>query len=287
MAANYINNEALCAASGRAPKHQNELARVCVLASGSRANSIYVAVGATAVLLDAGMSGVEIERRMQARRLDPRHLSAIIVSHEHADHIQGVGVLSRRYDLPVYISRATYRAASDRLKKLHHLVHFENGFPFQINGIAIHPFPISHDAADPSGFAISGGGFKIGVATDLGMVTEVVRQHLKGCRLLIIEANHDARALLDGPYPWPLKQRIKGRQGHLSNTDARELVLSLMHDGLEHLIMAHLSETNNSEPCVLGAVGDIAGRRGIALTIAGQQNGSPLINMLPITSSAT
>ncbi len=233
------------------------------------------------------MSGVRIERRMHARGLDPRHLNAIVVSHEHADHIQGVGVLSRRYDLPVYMSRATYRAAGDRLKKLHHLVHFENGFPFQIDGIAIHPFPISHDAADPSGFAISGGGFKIGVATDLGMVTEVVRQHLKGCRLLIIEANHDLRALLEGPYPWPLKQRIKGRQGHLSNADARELILSLMHEGLEHVIMAHLSETNNSEPRVLGAVGDIAGQYGIALTIAGQKSGSPLIHILPEKSSAT
>ncbi|MFY9708527.1 MAG: MBL fold metallo-hydrolase [Desulfobacterales bacterium] len=226
---------------------------VCVLASGSKGNAIYVSDGHTAVLIDAGLSGVEIERRLGSRGLAPDRLQAIVVSHEHADHINGVGVLSRRYRLPVYLNRRTAGAAK-RIGRLHRVNTFDCGTGFQIDNLLIHPFSLSHDAEDPAGFTFQTNGIKIGLATDLGVVTAMVTEHLKGCRALILEANHDTRMLIDGPYPWPLKQRIQSRLGHLSNTDSRHLLCDVAHADLEHVILAHLSETNNTPDTALNAI---------------------------------
>jgi phosphoribosyl 1,2-cyclic phosphodiesterase len=226
---------------------------VCVLASGSRGNAVYVSDGQTAILIDAGLSGIEIERRLGSRGLAPDRLHAIIVSHEHADHINGVGVLSRRYRLPVYLNRKTAGAAK-RIGRLHCVDTFDCGTAFHIDNLHIHPFSLSHDAEDPAGFTVQTNGIKIGLATDLGVVTAMVTEHLKGCRALILEANHDTRMLIDGPYPWPLKQRIQSRLGHLSNTDSRQLLCEVAHADLEHVILAHLSETNNSPDTALNAI---------------------------------
>jgi len=218
---------------------------VCVLASGSKGNAIYVSDGQAAILVDAGLSGREIERRLQSRGLHAEDLCALVLSHEHADHVQGVGVLSRRYRLPVYISRKTAEAAY-RLGKVADTVYFECGEAFQIAGLDIHPISLSHDAEDPAGFTIRSNGLKLGIVTDLGVVTSMVREHLKGCHALILEANHDDDMLLNGPYPWPLKQRIRSRIGHLSNNDSSTLLSDILHDRLQHVILAHLSETNNT-----------------------------------------
>jgi phosphoribosyl 1,2-cyclic phosphodiesterase len=226
---------------------------VCVLASGSKGNAIYVSDGQTAFLIDAGLSGVEIERRLGSRGLAPDRLQAIVVSHEHADHINGVGVLSRRYRLPVYLNRKTADAAK-RIGRLHCVKTFDCGTVFHIDNLHIHPFSLSHDAEDPAGFTVQTNGIKIGLATDLGVVTAMVTEHLKGCRALILEANHDTRMLIDGPYPWPLKQRIQSRLGHLSNTDSRHLLCDVAHADLEHVILAHLSETNNTPDTALNAI---------------------------------
>ncbi|MDA3894609.1 MAG: MBL fold metallo-hydrolase, partial [Desulfobacteraceae bacterium] len=187
--------------------------QICMLASGSRGNSIYVSDGETSVLVDAGLSGIEIERRMKSRDLNVDDIDAIIVSHEHSDHIQGVGVLARRYNLPVYISTETYNTASSQLGTIQQINNFSCGSEFNIKGLTIRPFSISHDASDPAGFTLGCNGQKIGIATDLGVATAMVREHLKDCRCLILEANHDLRMLEDGPYPWPVKQRVKGRTG--------------------------------------------------------------------------
>jgi phosphoribosyl 1,2-cyclic phosphodiesterase len=219
---------------------------VCVLASGSKGNAIFISSGDTSLLIDAGLSGIEIERRLRSRGLDPKSLDAILVSHEHSDHIQGVGVLSRRYKLPVYINSKTRNAAVSQLGKLHDSKKFECGSMFTINDLAIHPFSISHDAKDPCGFTVNQNGTKIGIATDLGIATSMVKEHLKDCTLLILEANHDEEMLIDGPYPWPVKQRIKSRTGHLSNAASKTLLNELQHDGLQHVMLAHLSETNNT-----------------------------------------
>lgn len=218
---------------------------VCVLASGSKGNAIYVSDGHSAILVDAGLSGREIERRLSSRGLRVENLSALVLSHEHADHVQGVGVLSRRYRLPVYSTRKTAEAAY-RLGKVAKTVYFECGSTFRIADLEIHPFSLSHDAEDPVGFTIRSNGLKLGIVTDLGVVTSMVREHLKGCHALILEANHDDDMLLNGPYPWPLKQRIRSRVGHLSNTDSSTLLGELLHDRLQHVILAHLSEVNNT-----------------------------------------
>ncbi len=227
---------------------------VCVLASGSKGNAIYVGNGRTAILVDAGLSGIEIERRMKAANLAVESLDAIVVSHEHNDHVRGVGVLARRYGLAVYISAPTEAAAAGHLGTIEDVRHFEIGQTFAIDALTIHPFATSHDAQDPAGFTVSQNGRKIGIATDLGIATGLVKQHLKACSLLVLEANHDPTMLIEGPYPWYLKQRIKSRNGHLSNEDSGNLLADIKHEGLGHVILAHVSETNNTPQKALQAI---------------------------------
>jgi phosphoribosyl 1,2-cyclic phosphodiesterase len=252
---------------------------VCILASGSKGNAVFVSGGSTSILIDAGLSGIEIERRLRSRGLDPKNLDAILVSHEHADHIQGVGVLSRRYQLPVYISTKTQNAASSQLGDLYDLKTIECGSAFAINGLSIHPFSISHDAADPCGFTICQNQTKIGIATDLGIATAMVKEHLKNCSLLILEANHDEEMLLNGPYPWPIKQRIKSRTGHLSNAASKTLLKDLQHDCLKHVMLAHLSETNNTPQKAAQEVGQALTRCKAHLHIASQNACSVLLRL--------
>jgi phosphoribosyl 1,2-cyclic phosphodiesterase len=251
---------------------------VCVLASGSKGNAIYIRGGQTAILMDAGLSGIEIQRRMQAAQLNIQDLKAIVVSHEHSDHVRGVGVLARRYHLPVFMTRGTATAAADQVGRIDELHHFDVGTPFTIDELTIHPFAISHDARDPAGFTVAGNGRKIGIATDLGIATGMVKQHLKACSLLVLEANHDPVMLTEGPYPWPLKQRIKSRSGHLSNQDSRDLLEEIKHDGLCHVILAHLSETNNTAQKAYETVCQAIGKEEcIDLHVACQERCSDLV----------
>lgn len=256
--------------------------KVCVLASGSKGNSIYISNGRASLLFDAGLSGKEIERRMAERQLDPKKLTGIVVSHEHSDHVRGVGVLSRRYQLPVYISPKTDQAASGQVGKLYQTSHFSCGESFYIEGLSIRPFSISHDAVDPAGFTISNNGRKVGLATDLGVATGMVKEHLKECNLLIIEANHDADMLINGPYPWHLKQRIKSRTGHLSNDDSNHLLRELQHNGLVGVVLAHLSEQNNDPKKALRTVRDALSSRLCEpeFYVAGQDVSSEVIDLI-------
>lgn len=252
---------------------------ICLLASGSRGNAVFISDGKTSVLFDAGLSGAELQRRMEIRGIRPDALDAIVLSHEHTDHLQAVGVLSRRFRLPVYLNKKTLKAAARRLGALHESVLFECGGPFRIDSLRVHPFSISHDAADPAGFTIQQNGKKIGLATDLGVPTAMVQHHLTGCHLLILEANHDMSMLQDGPYPWHLKQRIKSRTGHLSNDASKTLLKSLVHDGLTHVILAHLSETNNAPEIALRCVGDALTQSRAKLAVATQDRCSPLYRL--------
>ena len=255
--------------SGNCPDATAEetLPCLCVLASGSKGNSIYISSGNTSVLFDAGLSGVEIERRMRDKGLDPRKLDAIVVSHEHSDHIRGVGVLARRFGLPLHIAPETAKAGQRALGRISTTIPFECGTPFSINDLEIHPFSVSHDAATPAGFTIQTCGCKIAIATDLGVATGMVRQHLKDCTHLVLEANHDPYMLEHGPYPWPLKQRIKGRDGHLSNESAKELLMEILHEGLEHVVLAHISETNNTPEKALSVVAERCNRHSVRFSV--------------------
>jgi len=244
--------------------------QVCVLASGSRGNAVWISDGTTTVLVDAGLSGVEIQRRMAARGLDERPVDAIVITHEHHDHIQGVGVLSRRHKIPVWASLPTFAAAT-QMGVLFEQCAFECGRGFNLGRLRFHPFATSHDAADPAGFVVTCDGIKVGIATDLGMATGLVRTHLQGCDLLVLEANHDPLMLEQGPYPWRLKQRISGRNGHLSNADSRRLLAQLQHEGLRHVILAHLSEINNTPDIALAEVGQaLAGRAQLHVAVQGR-----------------
>jgi len=255
--------------------HEFSLA-VCVLASGSKGNATYISNGSTSILIDAGLSGVELDRRLRSRGLNPTDLDAIVVSHEHSDHIQGVGILSRRYKLPVYINRKT-ECASPQLGNLHEKRPFVCGAAFCIKELIIHPFSISHDAEDPAGFTIGQNGITIGIATDLGFVTSMVKEHLKRCSALILEANHDSTMLESGPYPWHLKQRIKSRVGHLSNIDSKKLLLEVQHQDLQQVVLAHLSETNNTPQKALAEVLEALNRCKTRLSVADQYSSGPVI----------
>ncbi|MBW2367334.1 MAG: MBL fold metallo-hydrolase [Deltaproteobacteria bacterium] len=251
---------------------------LCMLASGSKGNAIYLSDGRTSVLIDAGLSGKEIERRLGQQNIDPESISAIVVSHEHSDHIQGVGVLSRRYQLPVYINPDTL-AAAPKLGKLFEVRPFECGRSFHLDGLLIHPFSISHDAADPAGFTISQNGAKIGIATDLGIATGMVKEHLRDCSALVLEANHDPDMLINGPYPWYLKQRIRGRTGHLSNQASGDLLQEIQHGQLSHVVLAHLSETNNTHQIAYDSVFPALTRCRPQISVASQDRSGALISL--------
>ncbi len=263
---------------GNFTQKKKQTLSVCMLASGSRGNAIYVSDNLTSILIDAGLSGVEIERRMASRGFSPEGLSAILVTHEHSDHIQGVGVLSRRYNLPVYISKRTKQSAA-QIGKIKDAINFECGSPFNINGLSVHPFSTSHDAKDPAGFTISQKGIKIGIATDLGKATAMVRECLQECRLLILEANHDPVMLEQGPYPWHVKERVKSRHGHLSNEESMRLLYDLKHDRLSHVVLAHLSQTNNTPEKAFSTVSKAIDSGQTQLTVAMQDRCSEIITI--------
>ncbi len=252
---------------------------LCMLASGSKGNSIYISSGQTAILFDAGLSGKEIERRMKCRGLRPQELDAIVVSHEHGDHIQGVGIMARRFGLPVYIAPETLEAAHSHLGQIQPVHGFACGTAFSINDLSIRPFSVSHDAAAPAGFTIENHAGKIGLATDLGIATAMVKHHLQDCSLLVLEANHDPHLLETGPYPWPVKQRVKSRTGHLSNESARALLMELLHDRLAHVVLAHISETNNTPEQALQVVTGQLGRHPVQFSIACQDRCGDLISL--------
>ncbi len=228
--------------------------RITILASGSRGNATVISDGATSILVDTGLSAREIARRMALAGLDPSMLSAVIVTHEHRDHVTGLGPFCRRHGLCAYMSPETFESARDIVGKIPGVETFRPGRGFSVGTLALRPFSTSHDAADPVGFTLEANGVKIGMATDLGIATSVVAHHLAGCRALILEANHDPGMLERGPYPWSLKQRVKSRTGHLSNEDCRDLLGRVLHAEMTHVILGHLSETNNLPELALNVV---------------------------------
>lgn len=252
--------------------------RICPIASGSKGNSVFVSCKNLSLLIDAGLSGVEIEKRLKATGISPESLDAIVVTHEHSDHVKGVGVLSRRYNIPVYMNRQT-REAAPKIGRLAGLEWFQCGTPFMIDGLEIDPFTTSHDAADPAGLTLSYKSTKIGIATDMGAATGLVKQRLKHCALLYIESNHDPDMLIKGPYPWPLKQRIRGRQGHLSNEDAAALLKELAGKELKHVILAHLSEKNNTPEKALQAAQEVLTPFGVGIDVAMPHGPGTLITL--------
>lgn len=218
--------------------------RACLLASGSKGNAVFIETGDTRILVDAGLSATELLKRMASIGIAASGLNAILITHEHTDHIRGAGVLARKLKIPVLISYPTHKEAAGHFRKTI-VTEFESGYPFGFRDILIDPFPITHDAVDPVGFVLESEEGRVGFATDLGIATRLVSQKLQKSRLLVLESNHDEEMLQNGPYPWHLKQRIRSRHGHLSNSESARLMDELLHPGLEGLFLAHLSEVNN------------------------------------------
>lgn len=255
--------------------------KFCVLGSGSRGNCTFIEKDNTRVLIDAGFSGKEIARRLALIDRHPEDLNAIVVTHEHNDHIAGVGVLSRRYGLPVYANIATHRSAESRLGKLSAFREFSTGQRFILDDLEVHPFAISHDTADPVGFVVDSGKQRIGYCTDTGQVSRLMLHLLGRCHGLILEANHDPQMLKDGPYPLPLKQRVQSNTGHLANADAASLACKLSEGVLQTLVFAHLSETNNHPDLVWReAKKQFVDHAGLPrILIAAQSNPGPLVDL--------
>jgi len=198
----------------------------------------------TRILVDAGLSRKETFERLTAAGVDPESLTAIVISHEHTDHVAGLPVIAKKLDIPVYISRLTAPGIEwgDYIPKLEL---FQAGSSFPIGGIDVTSFTIPHDAADPVGFSFRAEGIKISIATDLGYLPDSVRVHLRDSDVLMLESNHDLEMLKVGPYPWSVKQRVMGRMGHLSNEIACKFIREEIDAGTSTLILGHLSEHNN------------------------------------------
>jgi len=197
---------------------------VSILASGSRGNTAVVESSQARILVDVGISCRETFKRMKAVEMDPRSISAVLISHEHTDHVCGLATLAKKLDVPVFMTGATHQAWARSLRddagelpKIAKLEVFSSGRSFQIADITVTPFTIPHDAADPVGFTFRAEGAKIAIATDLGYMPASVCDHLRKCDVLMIESNHDLEMLRVGPYPWSVKQRVMSRVGHLSN----------------------------------------------------------------------
>jgi len=236
--------------------------KVCVLASGSRGNCTFIATPTTRILVDAGLSGRETARRLSLLKILPEELDAILIGHEHSDHIQGLPVLAGRYAIPVYINRDTARATGEKLARARTVKIFTNGHSWEIGDLTILPFSVFHDAQDPVGFIIRQGEISVLVATDLGVPTRLVRERLKGNRVVILEANHDPDMLMNGDRPWRLKQRINSRQGHLSNQTAAELLAEETGQDLTDIFLAHLSQDCNHPDKALQVVREHLERKG-------------------------
>jgi len=225
---------------------------VSILASGSRGNTAVVESSQARILVDVGISCRETFKRMKAVEMDPRSISAVLISHEHTDHVCGLATLAKKLDVPVFMTGATHQAWARSLRddagelpKIAKLELFSSGRSFQIADITVTPFTIPHDAADPVGFTFRAEGTKIAIATDLGYVPASVCDHLRKCDVLMIESNHDLEMLRVGPYPWSVKQRVMSRVGHLSNESLAQFFAKDYDGGASYIVLAHLSEQNN------------------------------------------
>jgi len=225
------------------------LFQTLVIASGSKGNSLLVQTETSAILLDAGVSMRRIQESLEKVGIPFSKLAAILVSHEHSDHTRSVGAISRKLKIPIFINRSTFAQCDWKLGRVDdRLAFFHTGSSFQIGDIIVEAFSSSHDAADSCNFVFypeSDSNRKLGVATDLGYPTHLSLVKLANTSTLVLESNHDEVMLMEGPYDWHLKQRIRSSQGHLSNSQAVGLVSAIMHPGLKNLVLAHLSEINN------------------------------------------
>lgn len=249
-----------------------------VLGSGSGGNSVYIESGKSSLLIDAGFSGKEICSRMSQINREMDTVDAICVTHEHRDHVAGVGVLARKYShLKVWGNEGTIRGAERITKRIGTAQEFDTGDYISIGDLEVRSFSTLHDTSDPVGYIVSDGTFSLGYCTDTGHVSHLMAKRLAQCDALILEFNHDPDLLRMGPYPLQLQQRVRSRHGHLANEDSATLLDALCHDKLQSVVLAHLSETNNTAEHALRAAQPICDKWPLVhLAVAEQDRALPL-----------
>lgn len=222
------------------------------LASGSNGNCTYIGTNNTKILIDAGLSGVKIESLLNEINIKPQDLDAIFVTHEHIDHIEGVGVLSRRYNLPIYATEGTWENMINKIgniNKINKKIVYVNE-RLILNDLCLTPFEVPHDAKEPACYTIKWDNIKIAIATDIGHITKNIIENIRHCDALILESNYDINMLKNGNYPYNLKQRIFGKYGHLSNEISAKLLACVISDKLKYVFLSHISKENNTNDLV-------------------------------------
>lgn len=238
----------------------------CPLYSGSSGNSIFVSSEKARVLIDAGLPGKSIENAMNQIGQTTANVDAIFVTHEHTDHTKGIGVLSRKYDIPIYANEETWNAMKGSLGKIKEdNIKIFDKEAIAIKDIEVESFSISHDAVKPKGYSISSGKKKASIATDLGFFSQEVRNYILDADVILLECNHDIEMLKFGPYPYPLKRRILSNIGHLSNEDCGKAIVSITNNKFKNIILGHLSKTNNYPDLAYQTVINVLRENGISI----------------------
>lgn len=246
--------------------------RFSLLGSGSSGNAAYICSEQASILIDNGLSFRQLEMRMQAIGASLETLDAVFITHEHHDHVLGLGTLARRLNVPVFMTQDTCEHLPESVGKLPRLEVFESGDTLRIGDMEIGSFSISHDAADPVSYTVRSRGVKLGLATDIGHVSQLVRTRLSTCHALVLEANYCPEMLRLGDYPAAVQQRIRGTSGHLSNHDMCSLLHALLHDALKLVVLVHISEKNNTPDLVRRLAQQVLSSRASTLLHLASQN---------------
>lgn len=240
----------------------------CPLGSGSTGNAIYLGTDHTKLLIDCGISFKNLKERLADINVEIEQIDAVLITHEHADHIKGLEMVVKKLGIPVFCNGDTAKALCQMISERPKFKIFCTGEPFTYADIKIHPFSIQHDTVDPVAFTFEFGATKVGVCTDLGFATKLVAMHLKGCHYLYLEANHDEEMVHACSRPLLYKQRVLSRQGHLSNTAAGELLVEIYNDQLKHVYLAHLSSECNTENEALSTVQNILAKNNLTVSLS-------------------
>ncbi len=251
-----------------------------LLSSGSAGNAILVSTPEGKLLIDNGLSYKQLSHRSELIGESLEDLAAVLITHEHSDHVNGLGVLSRKRPVPIYITRATHANLPPKIGQLRNVNFFESGDTFSVGPFKITSFRIAHDAADPVSYVIEYNGCRMGLATDMGSVSNLVRQRLKDCHALILESNYCHDMIRHSPYPPQIVQRIRGSHGHLSNVDMNKLLSDLLHDDLRLVVAVHVSQENNTEEKVEYMARNVLKNHAASFYIADQDSPSPMITIM-------
>jgi len=247
--------------------------RFASLGSGSEGNGLVVEVGTSRLMIDCGFGVRDTAARLARLGLAPRDLDAIVVTHEHSDHVGGVAAFAARHAIPVWLTFGTLSVVGERFACMDRVYGFDSHDRFAVGAIEVHPFPVPHDAREPVQFVVTDGTVRLGVLTDIGMSTPAVERALSGCDALVLECNHDAAMLSEGPYPPALKARIAGRFGHLDNAASSALLAALDNSRLRHIVAAHLSKQNNTPAHARTALAQALGCSDDWIGVADQSTG--------------